>query len=129
MKKIYQFLIACSVCCCTTAALTSCQDKDIEREAMKLMAPDAAQITGQLNGDDYTWTWPAQQAQMQVAIYRNGTLFSSETVSGNSFTQKNVPTNVPFEYVFKLTDGQNISTGVIKTYICVRVPPASPACR
>jgi hypothetical protein len=88
MKKIYQFLIACSVCCCTTAALTSCQDKDIEREAMKLMAPDAAQITGQLNGDDYTWTWPAQQAQMQVTIYRNGTLSSSETVSGNSFTHR-----------------------------------------
>ena len=95
--------------------LTSCQDKDIDREAMHLQAPDASQITGQLNGDDYTWTWPAQQAQMQVAIYRNGTLFSSETVSGNNFTQKNVPTNVPFEYVFKLSDGQNLSTGVIKT--------------
>ena len=117
MKKIYQFLIACSVCCCTTAALTSCQDKDIEREAMKLMAPDAAQITGQLNGDDYTWTWPAQQAQMQVTIYRNGTLSSSETVSGNSFTHKSVPTNVPFEYVFKLKDGGNLSTGVIKSYM------------
>ena len=115
--KIFQILIACSVCCGITAALTSCQDKDIDREAMKLTAPNASDITGQLNGDDYTWTWPAQQAQMQVAIYRNGTLFSSETVSGNSFTQKNVPTNVPFEYVFKLTDGQNLSTGVIKTYL------------
>ncbi|MCR5159264.1 MAG: DUF4960 domain-containing protein [Prevotella sp.] len=115
--KIFQILIACSVCCGITAVLTSCQDKDIDREAMKLTAPNASDITGQLNGDDYTWTWPAQQAQMQVAIYRNGTLFSSETVSGNSFTQKNVPTNVPFEYVFKLTDGQNLSTGVIKTYL------------
>ena len=36
--------------------LTACQDKDIDREAMKLAAPDAAQITGQLTGDDYTWT-------------------------------------------------------------------------
>ena len=115
--KIFQILIACSVCCGITAALTSCQDKDIDREAMKLTAPNASDITGQLNGDDYTWTWPAQQAQMQVDIYRNGTLFSSETVSGNSFTQKNVPTNVPFEYLFKLTDGHNLSTGVIKTYL------------
>ncbi len=114
--KIFQFILACSVCCCTTATLTSCQDKDIEREAMHLTAPDASQITGQLNGDDYTWTWPQQQAQMQVTIYRNGTLFSSETASGNSFTHKNVPTNVPFEYVFKLSDGQNVSTGVIKKY-------------
>lgn len=97
--------------------LTACQDKDIDREAMKLSAPDAAQITGSLSGDDYTWTWPAQNGQMQVVIYRNGTLSASETVSGNSFTQKNVPTNVPFEYVFKLTDGTNFSTGVIKNYL------------
>ena len=97
--------------------LTACQDKDIDREAMKLNAPDVTQITGQLSGDDYTWTWPAQNGQMQVVIYRNGTLSASETVSGNSFTQKNVPTNVPFEYVFKLTDGTNFSTGVIKNYL------------
>ena len=97
--------------------LTACQDKDIDREAMKLAAPDAAQITGSLSGDDYTWTWPAQNGQMQVTIYRNGTLSASETVSGNSFTQKNVPTNVAFEYVFKLTDGTNFSTGVIKNYL------------
>ena len=97
--------------------LTACQDKDIDREAMILSAPDASQITGALNGDDYTWTWPAQTGQMQVAVYRNGTLSSSETVSGSSFTQKNVPTNVPFEYVFKLTDGTNFSTGVIKSYL------------
>ena len=65
--KIFQFILACTVCCGTTAVLTSCQDKDIEREAMKLQAPDASQITGQLVGDDYTWTWPAQDgAQMQV---------------------------------------------------------------
>jgi len=97
--------------------LTACQDKDIDREAMILSAPDASQITGALNGDDYTWTWPAQNGQMQISIYRNGTLSSSETVSGNSFTQKDVPTNVPFEYVFKLTDGTNFSTGVIKSYL------------
>jgi hypothetical protein len=96
--------------------LTACQDKDIDREAMKLSAPDASQITGQLSGDDYILNWPAQNGQMIVTIYRNGTLSSSETVSGNSYTQKNVPTNVPFEYVFKVTDGTNISSGVVKTF-------------
>ena len=116
MKALHKFFLACSVCCCITAALTSCQDKDIEREGMKLTAPDASQISGQLQGDDYIWTWPAQQANMQVTVYRGGTLSSSETVSGTTFTHKLVPTNVPFEYVFKLTDGQNISTGVIKSY-------------
>ena len=28
-----------------------------------------------------------------------------------------MPTNVPFEYVFKVTDGSNFSTGVIKSYL------------
>ncbi|MBR1932310.1 MAG: DUF4960 domain-containing protein [Prevotella sp.] len=109
------FTIHCSLF--ISVALLSCQDKDYDREAMKLQAPDATQITGQLSGDDYIITWPAQEAQMQVTIYRNGTLSSSETVSGNTYTQKDVPTNVPFEYVFKLTDGQNVSTGVVKQYL------------
>jgi len=83
---------------------------------MKLQAPDVSQINGQLQGDDYILSWPAQSAQMQVTIYRNGTLSASETVSGSSYTHKNVPTNVPFEYVFKLTDGTNFSNGVVKNY-------------
>ena len=115
-----QTLISLSfiICQCIVGmVLTSCQDKDYEREAMALNAPDASQITGALNGDDYTWSWPAQGGQMQVTIYRNGTLSSNEIVSGNSFTQTNVPTNVPFEYVFKLTDGSNFSNGVVKSYM------------
>ena len=112
MKKISIIIMAMFA-----LILTACQDKDIDREAMKLAAPDASQITGSLSGDDYTWTWPTQNSMMQVAVYRNGTLSASETVSGNSYTQKNVPTNVPFEYVFKLTDGANFSTGVIKNYL------------
>ena len=111
MKKISFIIMAMFA-----LVLTACQDKDIDREAMKLSAPDASQITGQLSGDDYILNWPAQNGQMIVTIYRNGTLSSSETVSGNSYTQKNVPTNVPFEYVFKVTDGTNISSGVVKTY-------------
>ncbi len=96
--------------------LTACQDKDIDREGMKLPTPDSEQITGQLTGDDYTWTWPSQNSQMRVSVYRNGTLSASETVTGNSYTHKNVPTNVPFEYVFKFTDGTNLSSGAIKNY-------------
>jgi len=113
MKKISIIIMAVGA-----ILLAACQNKDIEREAMVLQAPDASQITGSLNGDDYTWTWPALSgSQMQVTIYRNGTLSASETVNGTNYTQKNVPTNVPFEYVFKLTDGNNFSTGVIKSYL------------
>ena len=114
MKKISFIIIAMFA-----LVLTACQDKDIDREVMKVMAPDVTQISGQLSGDDYILTWPAPAngLKMQVAIYRNGTLSSSEIVSGTNFTQKNVPTNVPFEYVFKLTDGDNFSSGVIKNYM------------
>lgn len=112
MKKITIIIMAMFA-----LILTACQDKDIDRESMKLPTPDAEQITGQLVGDDYTWTWPSQSSQMRVSVYRNGTLSSTETVQGNSFTHKNVPTNVSFEYVFKYTDGANISTGVIKKYL------------
>ena len=96
----------------------SCQDKDYERAAMVISTPDAVQISGSLSGDDYTWTWPAlaQGWQMQVTVYRNGTMSSSETVSGTSFVHKNVPTNVNFEYVFKQTDGEHISQGVVKSF-------------
>ena len=62
-----QTLISLSfiICQCIVGmVLTSCQDKDYEREAMALSAPDASQITGALNGDDYTWSWPSQGGQM-----------------------------------------------------------------
>ncbi|MBQ2129666.1 MAG: hypothetical protein II429_11120, partial [Prevotella sp.] len=111
MKKISFIIMAIFA-----LVLSACQDKDIEREAMKLSAPDVSQITGQLSGDDYILSWPAQNGQMMVTIYRNGTLSASETVSGTTYTQKNVPTNIPFEYVFKVTDGTNISSGVVKSY-------------
>ena len=111
MKKISLIIMAIFA-----LVLSACQDKDIEREAMKLSAPDVSQITGQLSGDDYILSWPAQNGQMMVTIYRNGTLSSSEIVAGNTYTQKNVPTNIPFEYVFKVTDGTNISSGVVKSY-------------
>ena len=117
MKAIYQVIFACSLCCGTVTALTSCQNKDIEREAAKLPAPDVTQISGQLSGDDYILTWPAQTAKMQVTTYRNGTLAGTTVVDGTSYTHKDIPTNVPFEYVFKQTDGTNTSTGVITKYM------------
>ena len=99
--------------------LSACQDKDIDRESMKLSAPDATQITGSLTGDDYVWTWPAlaDGQGMQVTMYSNGTLAGLERVQGNSYTHKNVPTNVPFEYVFKVYDDGNLSAGVMKSYM------------
>ena len=102
--------------CISLTMASSCQDKSILRTDPILMKPDASQITGSLIGDDYVWSWPVQDARMRIITYRNGTLFSDETVNGTSYTHESVPTNVPFEYVFKYTDGTNLSTGVVKQY-------------
>lgn len=113
MKTFYRILMTA---CAAAAVLCSCQKKSIERAAPVLQAPDASQIAGELDGDDFVWSWPAQEADMRVITYREGTIFSDETVSESRYTHKNVPTNVSFEYVFKLTDGEHVSTGVVKTY-------------
>ncbi len=108
-----------SIIIMTLAALvfSSCDKKDYDRQEMVLSAPVAEQITGKLVGDDYVWTWAEQKESMQVTIYREGTINSTEVVSGkNTFTHTMVPTNVAYEYVFKKTDGTNFSIGVVKSY-------------
>lgn len=113
MKTLYKSLLTA---CAALAVLTACQKKSFERLDPVLKAPDAAQITGALQGDNYVWSWPSQNADMRVITYRNGTIFSDETVKENSYTHYLVPTNVLFEYVFKLTDGKNLSIGAVKQY-------------
>lgn len=53
---------------------------------------------------------------MEVSRYDNGTFTGSETVTGNIYTHRNVDTNVEYTYVFKLSDGTNVSLGTIKKY-------------
>lgn len=98
-------------------AAGSCQEKDFDA-AEPLIAPvDAGVITGSLQGDDYVWTWPAQGAlAMQVNVLNGSTLIMAETVEGTSFVHPGVDTNIEYTYVFKLTDGSAISSGVVKRY-------------
>lgn len=95
----------------------SCQDKDINIAAPILQAPSAESITGALQGDDYVWTWSDTAGKMmQVTLVVNGTKSGAETVTGNSYTHKTVDTGIQYQYIFKLTDGENFSKGVIKEY-------------
>ncbi len=85
---------------------------------MILTSPYSETISGSLEGDNYVWTWNNSSGmKMSVTYYADGTLSGSEVVDGNSFTLKNVPTNVKYEFVFKLTDGTNYSAGVVKNYL------------
>ena len=113
MKKISILLMSVMA-----LLITACQNNDIDQAAKVLAAPDAAQIQGAQNGDDYTWTWTAPNSglQMRVILYSNGTFAGESTVSGSSYVHKDVPTNVNYEYVFKWTDGKNFSDGVVKKY-------------
>lgn len=98
-------------------ALGACQKNDIEVLPPAINPIDASLISGQLLGDDYVWSWPLQQGKaMQVSVYNGSTLTLSETVEGTQFTHSGVDTNIEFTYVFKLTDGAAISSGVIKRY-------------
>jgi len=98
-------------------ALPACNaDMDIEMEAPVLTAPNAESIQGSLQGDDYILTWTGTTAKMQVARYADGNKAGTEIVEGNTYTHKEIETNIHYTYVLKLTDGTNFSKGVIKEF-------------
>lgn len=104
-------------------ALVSCQDRDLPGSgAMQLASPDVESITGALSGEnnyDYTLTWPQnpQGAVMQIAVYKNGIQQQALTpCNGNSFTLKNLETNQLYEFLFKYSDGDALSNGVMKSF-------------
>ena len=113
MKRIYE----AAICAGLIFAATACQDKDYEIAPPKIAPIEASAITGHLDGDNYVWTWTAPEGlDMLVNVYNGTTLVMSEVVAGDSFVQKDVDTNIDYTYVFKLTDGTNISSGIVKTY-------------
>ena len=99
--------------------LTSCQDKDIDIAEMKVAAPDASQIQGQLNGYNYTLTWPqpASGLTTNLTVYRGGSMIqSATTLTGTSYTQEELETGDEYWFVFRNTDGTNQSTGTVVKY-------------
>lgn len=114
MKKIYSLALILVM----ALSVVSCQDKDYNIEAPIIAPIEANAITGNLEGDNYVWTWTKPEGlNMLVNVYNGNVLVMSETVTGNSFTQTNIDTNIAYTYVFKLTDGNNISLGVVKQYM------------
>mgnify|MGYP003309265783 FL=1 len=98
-------------------AMTACNaDMDVDIAAPILSAPSAESIQGSLQGDDYVLSWSGTSGKMQVTRYANGAKAGSEIVEGNSYTHRNVDTNIKYMYILKLTDGSNFSSGVIKEY-------------
>ncbi len=124
MKTIFKTGVTSALSLLTLAffaasSLTSCQDKDVEIAPMKIAAPDVTQVTGQLNGYDYTITWPqpASGLTMNVALYRGGSMLSSSTPqTSNSYTIADVETGDEYWFVLRLSDGENQSEGAVVKY-------------
>ena len=101
----------------TLAVCVSCQNKDIEIAEPRIRPIEASLITGHADGDNYVWTWPAQQGlDMQVSLCQGTIIRDTKIVEGSEYVHENIETNIEYTYVFKLTDGTNISLGVTKTY-------------
>ena len=120
MKTIYNKIGAALM---GVLLLASCQDRDLPGSAaMQLPAPDVTTISGAASGAndyDYTLTWSQVPtgAQMQVAVFKNGSQTQGlTTIEGNSFTLKNLETNQLYEFLFKYTNGDATSKGVMTSY-------------
>ncbi|MCM1290724.1 MAG: DUF4960 domain-containing protein [Prevotella sp.] len=114
MKKIQYFFLSIIA----LVAITSCQDDDYNISAPVIAPIDANLISGNMSGDDLIWQWPDMNGlKMEVNRYEGSTFVGAETVDGNSYTHKNIDTNIEYTYVFKLSDGKNVSLGAIKKFI------------
>ncbi len=96
----------------------SCQDKDYDIASPAISPIDADAITGKMVGDDYVWSWNnTENYKMEVSRYEGSTFVGAETVEGNSYTHRDIDTNIEYTYVFKLSDGKNVSLGVVKKFM------------
>lgn len=96
--------------------LAACQNKDIEILDPVLPPVEASTISGELIGDNYVWTWPQISNSMQVQVRNENTILTTEVVTGNTYSHNNIDTNIPYTYIFKVTDGKNYSKGAICYY-------------
>lgn len=114
MKKL-QHILMTLVC---LLLLGSCQDKDIDVASPVVAPMEETDITGELVGDNYVWSWNMPQGMaMEVSLYNGSTFLGSETTKANSYTHSDIDTNIEYTYVFKLSDGSNLSTGIVKRYM------------
>lgn len=114
MKTIYKILFFFFFVTC----LISCGEKEFDKADLVLKPISVDEIQGELQGDDYVLTWPdLGNIKMQITVYTNGIKGGDMIIEGNSYTHTGVDTNVEYGFVFKLTDGKNFSSGVVKNFM------------
>lgn len=111
--KIYKYLAIAAV----SLLMSACQENDFNIAEPIIGALPADRFKGELNGYDYTWTWNADPGlEMSVLVLNGNQQVASEKIHGNSYTHRNLVSNVEYTYVFKLTDGTNLSSGTVFNY-------------
>lgn len=94
--------------------MLACQNNDIEIIEPKIAALAQESITGTADGYNYVLNWTAPQGLSTNIRILNGNQQVLETTTGDhSFTHENLESNVEYTYIFKLTDGNNISLGTV----------------
>lgn len=77
-------------------------------------------ITMTPEGNDLTFSWPMidEGMSLKVDVISDGNVVSSEIYPRDvtSFVHHNLVSNVKYVYLFRVTDGTDVSDGVTKTY-------------
>ncbi|MDE6027463.1 MAG: hypothetical protein K2G23_05295, partial [Muribaculaceae bacterium] len=122
MKTTYTLVL----CAASLLGLAACQDKSYDVIDPIIAPASAESITGEMVGDDYVWSWSnTGNLSMEVTVIRDGVSMGKSVATDGKYVHSNVETKVPYSYVFKLTDGTNYSTGVIKQFLRNGADPVS----
>lgn len=122
MKTTYTLVL----CAAFLLGLAACQDKSYDVIDPIIAPASAESITGEMVGDDYVWSWSnTGNLSMEVTVLRDGVAMGKSVATDGKYVHSNVETKVPYSYVFKLTDGTNYSTGVIKQFLRNGADPVS----
>ena len=103
-------------------SLTGCSDetKDIIIKADTLTMDNfsTGYITGKEKDLGITWSWALlpEGMEMDVTVLREGQPYTHELTRATSIEQKNIETNVRFDYLFRLYDGNRYSDAILKSY-------------
>lgn len=94
--------------------------REVDAPALELeaMRSDLIGMTTEGNNVTFSWPMPAEGLSLTVDVVRSGVVISREIYPREvtSFVQRDLETNVPYTYVFRITDGTLYSDGVLKTY-------------
>ena len=121
MKRT-KFLIVYAALTTGAIGLTGCSDetKDVIVRAEQLTMDNfsTGYITAVEKDRGVTWKWDLlpENMQMDITVLRENLPYTHELTRATSIEQKDMETNVRYDYLFRLYDGTRYSDAILKTY-------------